>query len=31
MAKGSIYPNMLNKWQGQAMSALSGGFGGFGG
>lgn len=31
MAKGSIYPNMLNKWQGQAMSALTGGFGGFGG
>jgi hypothetical protein len=28
LAKGSIYPNMLNKWQGQAMSALTGGFGG---
>lgn len=31
LAKGSIYPNLMNKWQGQAMNALSGGFGGFGG
>jgi hypothetical protein len=28
LAKGSIYPKMLNKWEGRAMSAFTGGFGG---
>lgn len=28
LAKGSIYPKMINQWEGRAMNALSGGFGG---